>query len=157
MASPRMMRFRLSTLLLLMLVSSIALGWYTNQSRLLKRGIVGHWYLALRTKELIMMTNPHEHLEMRNDGTFALSTRRGPNTPDRPPGNYGDYAGTYSCGPHGRVRFQVTNRTLLDQPPEKIDQRFDCVCTFDGENYMFIDPNEHSNSPFRGTYLRASD
>ena len=157
MASPRMMRFRLSTLLLLLLVSSIAFGWYTNQSRLLRRGIAGHWYSPHRYQGLIMYTNPLEDLEIRDDGTFALTTRRGSFTSDRPPEIYGDYAGTYSCGPHGRVRFQVTNRTLLDQPPEKIDQTFDCICTFDGEHYMLIDSNGNANSPFLGIYARASD
>lgn len=137
-------KFRLSTVFLLVLTCAICLGWYVDRTSRNRRDILGTWYYPTNDLGVLGYTSL---LEIRSDGTFTKiqGHRECSETFD----------GTYSVRENGRLMFHVTAKTsendfdrLLDRKPEtkKLDAHYSCRCAIDPTGYLAIDG--HSSWPF---------
>ncbi len=131
------MKFRLSTVLLLVLSCAICLGWYVDRTSRNRRDIVGTWYYPTNDLGVLGYTSL---LEIRSDGTFRKiqGHRESSETFD----------GTYAVHENGRITFHVTSKTsatdfdhFLDREPEtrELDACYSCRCAIDPTGYLVID------------------
>ena len=139
-----MLKFRLSTILLLVALVATALGWYVDRNS--KGGINGSWTLA---NFPIGHQGYSSTLEIRPDGTFSKIQRhrRGEES----------FAGTYNIVEPGIVDFRVSKADytpvfdvkgafpdLLDPedrdktPETKIDRTFKCRYAIDSSGCLIL-------------------
>ena len=93
------LKFRLSTLLLLITVAAVSICWWLDHADRSRRDIVGVWYFP--NGDFIQM-GYRTTLEIREDGTFTKTqdTRGGSSI----------FNGTYVANENGTVTFIVEER-----------------------------------------------
>ena len=140
-----LLKYRLSTALLLTTIVAISLGWWIDHTSRNRRDIVGTWYYP--TGDFIQLGYTTT-LEIRADGTFTKKQkyRTGSST----------YDGTYSTNENGTVTFNVHKRIndsligemLPDFKPTitEFDAAFRCRCGVDKTGYLIID--DYGMAPF---------
>jgi len=137
-------KYRLSTLFLIVLSCAISLGWYADRMSRSRRDIVGTWHYPT---EDINLTGYYSQLEIRSDGTFTKiqGHHHGNET----------FSGTYAVEKSGQVIFHVTKKVILldlakalGQEPEtrQCDAHYACRCAVDPTGYLVID--DRRLSPF---------
>lgn len=151
------MKIRLSTLLLLVLVIAISLGWYLDRNAVNRTMIEGAWY-----SEPVSMGYSSE-LNILTDGSF---TKR-----QNYEGFSEIYGGDYKVGNDGRLIFNVTYVVNVEQGSDSessdkqaMNARYNCRWAIDKCGYLLLDAQEVSNNNTQGslgikwdTYTRDTD
>lgn len=131
------LKFRLSTLLLLVLVAAVALGWFADRQNRNRRELLGEWYYPASDVAVVGYTSL---LEFRDDGTFTKiqGYRVGDKT----------YEGTFDYCDDGAILFHVTKVTesaslafTRNGEPVITNVECDCRCrcAVDPTGFLIID------------------
>ena len=129
------MRFRLSTLLLSVVIAAICLGWYIDHTRSRGTNICGAWISATDRKPMIM--SDYSTLDVEQNGTFSKVQYS--------QDSWTTFSGTYCANEDGTFTFHVTKSvtkdSLIDDSPEttECDLRFNCRCAIDSAGYLMIE------------------
>jgi hypothetical protein len=133
------LKFRLSTLLLLVLLAGISLGWYVDHSDHNRREIIGIWIDSPQPMNL----GYNSVLEIRGDGTIA-KLQEGKADYDR-------YEGKYTCSDDGWITFHIATRSwgVGSFPSQssvfsstfKIDVDIPCRCAIDKIGHLIVQPD----------------
>jgi hypothetical protein len=128
-------KFRLSTVLLLVLSCAICLGWYVDRTSRSRRDIVGAWYYPTNDVGVLGYTSL---LEICSDGTFTKIQEHRE--------SIDTFGGTYAVQENGRITFHVTSKTsvtipMCDREPDRreLDAYYSCRCAIDRTGYLVID------------------
>ena len=127
-----MVKFRLSTILLVVALIAIALGWYVDFGS--RDRIIGTW--TGPASALTLSSNSYTTtLEIRPDGTFSKVQRDGTNAVT--------FTGTYSILDDGLVKFNVAQiaraTDVLDEwTASTTDRNYFCRCAIDATGFLVI-------------------
>ena len=152
-----MIKFRLSTSLLIVAVVAIALGWYLDHNSSV--WLTGTW-VGPSTPNLLQL-GYSTSLEIRENGTFTKVQRFGAST--------NTFTGNYSILDDGLVKFHATKlgySSCSDGEPQEssIARTFLCRCAIDKSGILVIyqcsatlEIGEDPNIPFKfGPYSDIS-
>jgi hypothetical protein len=136
-------KYRLSTLLLLIVIAALALGWYVDHRDRSRRDIIGTWHYPTPEQNLLGYVSS---LEIRADGTFTKHQM----------GRFGSdaFEGKYCVDKSGRIAFHILSKTertdfddLLKTAPKTkaLDVEMWCRCAVDKSGYLILDMHGFSN------------
>jgi hypothetical protein len=143
------MKYQLSTLLLLILVAAVSLGWYVDHVDRNRRDIIGTWHYPTPDFTVVGYGTS---LVIRPDGTFT-KTQSGRSSTET-------FDGTYSVDKEGRVVFHVESKlvqTDLDailpeeRDPERLDSAYELRCAVDKSGYLIVADVDSIRRKLEGT------
>ena len=120
------MRFRISTLLLVIALGAVLLAWHLEKTDS-RNEIAGVWYYP--TPDINLM-GYWETLTIRKDGTFTKFEQHRMSSET--------YAGTYTLGNDGVYYFDVTQKTISNGDEFKLAKQYRCRCALDHRGYLII-------------------
>jgi hypothetical protein len=132
------MRFRLSSVFLMIALVTVLLAWYVDHRHRRSDNIVGVWYYPTLDHPF---RKGHETLTCSADGTFTLQQDM-----------FLTYSGTYTLAGNGIALFHVTSKqyVLGVGPPETyaVDKTYRCRIARDSySNLIVVDLDPESGSP----------
>lgn len=131
------MKFHLSSLLLIVLVAALGIGWYLNSTELERDDLVGCWE---STSELFTTSHsPFTKLEIHQDGTFySLHGTRN---------DVRIFRGTYVLERFGMITFTITSLEYLNEALQQMHESIAATTpgyTREPSRYKFTKPIEAS-------------
>ncbi len=141
------MRFRLSTVFLLIVIFAISLGWFIDHTdRVRRRKISGIWELPTQISRMHLQPFVST-FEIRDDGTFTKTTRKE------------KYDGVYSLLDDGQVAFSILTRTVGSDETAASEIYF-CRCAVDDSGRLTVALTGQSNPqtvfPWLEVYTRKT-
>ena len=149
------MKFKISTLLLLVAIAALCIGWFVDHFDPSRYEIIGTWRHS-STGEF--SSNYNTTLRINRDGTFSKTQCE--------ESKWNTYSGSYATNKDGTITFHVTKREEFDSlasvfmPDATPSAAFDCDtyyqcrCAVDKTGYLLINDSKPRGGFYKGPTIR---